>query len=304
MSFNLKIAEPYSLCSGKFTRVDVPESPDPLVGYKWEKTTADDELETYVLHPLSASFKVSDDTFSKKEGLFPIKIKESCNLMFDFGTESAGWLEFDSDDFDGEVEMSISEYNEPAVLNVGAQNPRKTLTPVKYGSTYRLELNKELYEGVRFGWIHIRKLNKPCTIKEVRLVCQVKPTNYEGSFSCSDTTLTRIWYTGAYTVKLNFQKDFFGAILMERSDRFSWTGDAYPAQAASLVAFGNYDFIRKNLFRTSTESNGIVSYPIYWVLSLVDYCNFTGDISTLNELLPKACEILDNAYKNFDSSSN
>lgn len=71
--------------------------------------------------------------------------------MFDFGRVSAGWLEFDSDDLDGEIEMSISEYTEPAVLNAGAQHPHKTAVPVRYGNTYRLELNTELYEGVRYG---------------------------------------------------------------------------------------------------------------------------------------------------------
>jgi len=299
VSFVPGISEPYSVISGKFTGNVIPQSPDPLVGYKWEKTTAEDNLEIYYLHPQSISSVFSNNVQFYKSNKMPIKVVGTCDLMFDFGQENAGWLEFDSDDFDGKVEMSISEYNEPAILNKGAQNRIKTMVPIKYGSTYRLELNDEFYEGVRFGWIHIRSLNKPCTIKDVRLVCQVKPTNYLGSFSCSDTTLTRIWYTGAYAVKLNFQKKFFGAILMERSDRFSWTGDAYPAQAASMVAFGNYDFVRDNIIQTSTKSNGIVSYPVYWVLSLVDYCNYTGDKATLNVLLDKALTILDDAYAHF-----
>lgn len=295
-----KIPEPYSVISGKFSGNHIPESPDPLVGYKWEKTSAADDLEIYILHPQSISSDLPVNVQLDKGNTLPIRVHGTCNLMFDFGRENAGWMEFDSDDFDGKVEMSISEYNEPAVFNSGAQNPKKTLAPIKYGSTYRLELNDKLYEGIRFGWIHIRSLNKPCTIQDVRLVCQVKPTNYLGSFSCSNAMLTRIWYTGAYTVKLNFQKDFFGAILMERSDRFSWTGDAYPAQAASMVAFGNFDFVRENLIQTSTKSNSIASYPVYWVLSLVDYCNYTGDKATLNALLSNASLILDSAYAHFD----
>ena len=303
LSVPSKVSEPYPSISGKFSGNTISESPDPLVGYKWEKISAEDDLEIYSLHPQSISSDLPVNVQFGKNNAFPIKVKDTCNLMFDFGRENAGWLEFDSDDFDGKVEMSISEYNEPAVLNSGAKNPKKTLVPIKYGSTYRLELNNELYEGVRFGWIHIRMLNKPCAIKDVRLVCQVKPTNYEGSFSCSNAMLTRIWYAGAYTVKLNFQKDFFGAILMERSDRFSWTGDAYPAQAASMVVFGNYDFVRKNIFHTSTQSNSIASYPVYWVLSLIDYCNYTGDKATLNELLENACQKLDDAYTHFDRTN-
>jgi len=302
LSFSSKIPELYPVISGKFSGVDIPESPDPLVRYKWETTSADDDLEVYILHPKSISSDVPANVQIGKCNTLPIKVNGTCDLVFDFGQENAGWLEFDSDDFDGQVEMSISEYNEPAIVNSGAKNPKKTLVPVKYGSTFRLELNKELYEGVRFGWIHIRSITSPCTIKDVRLVCQVKPTNYQGSFACGDSMLTRIWYTGAYTVKLNFQKDFFGAILMERSDRYSWTGDAYPAQAASMVAFGNFDFVRKNLLHTSGQSNSIASYPIYWVLSLIDYCNYTGDKATLNELLENASRKLDTAYRDFDST--
>jgi len=295
-----KMVEPFSGISGKFSGKEIPESPDPLVGYKWEKSSADDDPEIYVLHPISISCNQPNLVKFGKGHNLPINISGSCDLLFDFGRESAGWLEFDSDDPKEKIVMSISEYREPAILNSGAQHPIKTLAPIRHGSTYRLELNDQLYEGVRFGWIHIKSVNKPFNISDVRLVCQVKPTNYLGSFSCSNPILTRIWYTGAYTVKLNLRKDFFGAILMERSDRFSWTGDAYPSQAASMVAFGNYDFVRKNLLHTSTQSNSIASYPLYWVLSLIDYCNYTGDQGTLNELTENACQKLDTAYTHFD----
>lgn len=145
-------------------------------------------------------------------------------------------------------------------------------------------------------------LRRPATISAVRLVCQTKPANYEGSFRCSDPTLTRIWYTGAYTVKLNLLKEYFGAILMERSDRHSWTGDAHPSQAASMVAFGNYDFVKQNLYYTSTQFNGIAGYSLYWVLSLIDYYNYTGDRQTLDSLTDNACKKLDVAYAHYGTN--
>ena len=55
----------------------------------------------------------------------------------DFGRESAAWLEFDSPDCPGGIEMSISEYNQPAIVNRMPLHPVKTLAPVKYGNTYR-----------------------------------------------------------------------------------------------------------------------------------------------------------------------
>jgi len=298
--------QPYpALHGGTFSGPVVRESPDPLIGYRWGEPKADDNLQIYLLRPVRATTdeEASFNGLETATGTATsITVMGTGSIRFDFGVESAAWLEFDSPDLEGTVEMSISEYNEPAIVNIGPANPVKTGIPVKYGNTYRLELNNELYEGVRFGWIHVRTFSKDWHITAVRLVCQTKPANYEGSFSCSDSLLTRIWYTGAYTVKLNLMKDLFGAILMDRGDRISWTGDAHPSQAASMVAFGNFDFVRKNIDNTSSQDNGIRSYSLYWVLSLVDYYRYTGDIATIRRYIDNACTKLDKAFQVYGSS--
>lgn len=304
--FPLEIEEPYPpLSGGSFSGSHVPESPDPLIAYRWETTAASDDLQIYVLKPVSISTK-SPSSFqnlgSLKEDNTYVTVNGTGSIRFDFGITSAAWLEFQSEDFSGSVEMSISEYNEPAVVSTGAKNRIKTLAPKKYGNFYRLELNDQLYEGVRFGWIHIRTFSESWHITNVRLVCQTKPTNYNGSFTCSDSRLTQIWYVGAYTVKLNLLKDYIGAILMERGDRHSWTGDAYPAQAASMVAFANYDFVRMNIERTADDDNNIKSYSLYWILSLVDYYKYSGDQSFLENNISHVQEKLDAAYSLFGTN--
>jgi hypothetical protein len=296
----LSIREPYPLLNGgEFTGRAVAESPDPLVAYRWREPSAADGLQIYVLRPVSVSAVPAasfENLAAATSGKGVVPVKGTGSLRFDFGVESAAWLEFDSPDLSGSIEMSISEYNEPAIVNAGAQTPAKTKAPVRHGQTWRLELNKELYEGLRFGWIHVRGFDRPWHITDVRAVCQIKPANYDGQFACSDPLLTRIWYTGAYGVKVNLQKDYFGAILMERSDRFSWTGDAHTSQAAALVAFGNRDFVKLNLDRTAHDSNDIESYSLYWVLSLIDYFKYSGDTATLAQHLANARAKLDHAH--------
>ncbi len=299
--------QPYRYITARHIADKVPYSPDRIIEWQWDDPKADDELEIYIIKPVDIKTDTPesfDNLSSLKNKSANVAVKGTGSIRMDFGQENAAWLEFDSQDFSGEVTMSISEYNEPAILNVGAQNRFKTKKPVKYGNTYRLELNDELYEGVRFGWIHVNTFEKEWHVDNVRLVCQIKPVNYKGSFSCSDTLLTRIWYTGAYGVKLNLLKDFFGAILMERSDRFAWTGDAYPSQAASLVAFANYDFVRKNIFHTSKQNNGIESYSLYWIQSLIDYFFYTGDTATIVHFIDNACEKLDHAYEIYGTDPN
>lgn len=293
----------YKPVSGERIGKLVALSPDPLSNMKWKNPKASDELQYYTLKPISyfcqntASFDMSNFKANNE-----ILVKGKGDIFFDFGRVSAGWLEFDSDDLVDSVQMSISEYNEPAIVNLGPSHQFKTSNVIKDGNTYRIQLNKLWYEGVRFGWIHVLSHKKNWHIKNFRLVCQIKPTNYLGSFQCSDTTLTKIWYTGAYTVKLNLLKDYFGAILMDRSDRHSWTGDAFPAQAASMVAFGNYDFVKKNLHNTANLSNDIASYALYWVLSLVDYVNYTGDMEMAKQYVENATRKLDIAYGHFGKS--
>ena len=64
--------------------------------------------------------------------------------------ESAAWIEFDSPDLSPAdaslITLSFAEWSEI---------PLKTQKPVAYGTTYRLETNSQLYEGVRYGWFTV-----------------------------------------------------------------------------------------------------------------------------------------------------
>jgi alpha-L-rhamnosidase len=289
------LTEPYApLHGGKFDGPLVRESPDPLVAYRWKETQTTDAFQIYFLKPSAAVAEPAeafDNLAAATTGNPAITVKAAGSIRVDFGVESAAWVEFDSPDCPGDVEMGISEHNEPAL--------NKTKAPVKHGTTYRLELNPELYDGLRFAWINIKAPAKPWHITAIRAVCQVKPTNYAGSFSCSDPLLTKVWYMSAYGVKASLCKDYFGSILMDRGDRMSWTGDAHTTQAAALVAFGNFDFIKQNIDNTSGQSNGIRSYSLYWVLSLLDYYRYTGDTATLEKYIANACAKLDDAHAVF-----
>ncbi len=305
---NSPIREPYPpLHGGAFVNSRVTQSPDPLIGFRWARPQASDDLQTYLLGPV----RVSTDTpaaFGNLQSLTTphcnVLVQGAGSIRVDLGVESAAWLEFDSPDFSGAVQMSVSEFNEPplpAEFNEPGLPPAPdpTRTPVRHGHTFRLEINPKLYEGVRFGWIHVRRFDKPWRITAVRAVCQIKPANYLGGFSCSDSMLTRIWYTAAYTVKLNLLKNSFGSILTDRGDRISWTGDSHISQAVALVAFGNWDLILRNLDRTSRSNQGIASYSLCWVKSLLDYHRYTGDHAVLHKYLTNAQTLLDQAASNY-----
>lgn len=130
---------------------------DPLIKYRWTKRVDDALLQIYSLQPRKAS-STTPASFSNLDSLIQKQANATVSgpgtIVLDFGVESAAWLEFDSPDMaaaNPSVQLSISEYNQPAIVNSGPVHPIKTDVPKRYGNSYRLELNKELYEGVRFG---------------------------------------------------------------------------------------------------------------------------------------------------------
>jgi alpha-L-rhamnosidase len=293
------IAEPYPVLNGGlYSGRRVAQSRDPLVRYRWPAPQATDGLQVYQLRPVAVLSSEADSFENLASATGPncdIAVTGLGSIRFDFGVESAAWLEFDSPDFSGSVELSISEYNQPAQVNPGVEYPIKTAIPQRYGNTFRLELNSDLYEGVRFGWIHVEAFDNPWHITAVRAVCQTKPTNYNGRFDCSDALLTDIWYAGAYCARVAFQQDYMGAILMDRGDRESWSGDAHIIQAAAMTAFGDWDFVKANLTVTAGNNQGIEVYSLYWVLSLIDYYWHTGDAGTLKSYVSLVQSTLDYA---------
>eukprot|EP01045_Picozoa_sp_COSAG04_P008861 COSAG04_NODE_500_length_13366_cov_33.972488_5_plen_157_part_00 len=81
---------------------------------------------------------------------------------------------------------------------------------------------------------------KPFTITQFRRGCQVVPTNYNGHFESSDPDIDRIWWVGAYTVRVTLcgvglgggdrnqaPGVFLGSELMDRGDRIAFLGDAH-----------------------------------------------------------------------------
>jgi alpha-L-rhamnosidase len=302
--------EPWSyLKNGSFSGPAVPLSPDPLVRYQWSSTLEDRvSLQVYDLLPVAAVLTADtpSTSFSNLDSLMTINASVTVSgpggFVVDIATESAAWVEIDSPDIkDADASLLVLGFSEWTADGLGGY-PLKSATPKRYGNTFRLETNSELYEGVRYAFVSLTAApSSPFTITAVRAVCQAKPVNYSGSFSASgDDLLTRIWYTSVYTVRLNFERDYFGAILVDRGDRISWTGDAHVAQAAAMSAFTNFDFVLQNLMRSANDCNGIESYCIYWTLSLMDYYYVTGDKITLSNLTQNVNDKLEHAFDIFE----
>ena len=313
----------------------VPESPDPLVSVTWDLNQYNhnhnhknnDTSDSFVGTPLqiyrtsnpvalytipSDASVVVADRESQTTGSTPrLLVLESCTVVMDWGSERAAWFEVQSHDnlvshanAQVKVTASISEYNRPY--------PGKTRSLQKYGNhTYRLETNKELYEGVRFTFLHVSfpnndaeakteeettatsntnanaNANTALAIDDFSIVSKVKPIDYTGSFRSSHKLLTKAWYWGAYGARLNVEQSQINSILIERGDRVAIQGDGHPTIAALLAVFYSDEMVvlLSNVLNETDNAHkhvvddSIMAYPLYWCLSAMDYywATFNGN---------------------------
>jgi alpha-L-rhamnosidase len=296
--------EPFAyLANGSFSGPPVPLSPDPLVQFVWLPGLATAELQLYDVLPVSAAL-ASGTSAASFPGLASLAtaapsvvVSGAGGFVVDFGVESAGWVEVDvlaasapSPADLALVRMGLSEWTEP--LQNKWRPPTAYARPASGLVTLRLETSApgpQLYEGVRFAFFNLSAApSRPFTLVALRCVAQAKQVSYVGAFAAAggDDLLTRIWYTAAYSVRANLERDYFGAVLVNRGDRQSWTGDAHVAQAAAMTAFGNFAFVLENLRSSENNCNGIESYCILWCLSVVDYFRATNDTAAAAAFAP------------------
>lgn len=231
--------DPYPyLTGGSFSGPPLVYTRDPLGTYVWAPSyVANGSLQVFYALPSAvelmpgtpASSFVGYETLTAPNPV--VVISGAGALRFSVDVELAAWVEFDSPDLASPagVTLAVSEYNEYEITNLGD----KRAAPVRHArdanvTTWRLELNPGLFEGVAFAWLAVNATPAaPWHLTALRIVCQARPANWGGAFDApGDAMLSRIWYAGAYTVKATLLPDQFGSILIYRGDRFSWSACA------------------------------------------------------------------------------
>ena len=312
--------EPYEpLNGGAFVGSRQPSSPDPLVSYVWPPGGAYNvsALQIFVVGavsvgatPLSPSGSFQNasscvNATGGAAGACALRVTGPGTVVIDFGVELAGWLEFDSPDLvdTSMVELGISEY--ATTGKGGWVGGYKVGPPTQHGTTFRLETNDELYEGVRYAMITLNSAPAASfTITAIRCVAQVRPLTYTGAFhSAGDPLLERVWWTGAYTIRVLLLSDYMGSVLMDRGDRISWTGDAFVSQGTFYSFASDYSIPLQNLLLTSCDDccQGIASYCLLFVLSACEYAAQTNDTATFLSLVPIMERKLEEAYARYNS---
>ena len=226
-------------------------------------------------------------------------------LLVDFGQELAGRLQIWGTNG---VQITITTgeskeecvHVEPALDNSG---PFKlTLTGTEPVSTP--------YSGFRYARIVFPE-NTPVDL--TRIICDHKyyPVQYWGSFNCSDPLLTRIWYTGAYTVHLCMQEEIWDA---PKRDRGLWIGDLQVIGQTVNNVFADRFMMEHSIAKVRegaqgkrlptelpvSDVNKIPGYSASWFCTLADFHRHVGDQEFLVQQHEKIISLLKYQQTLFD----
>ncbi|MHC4621144.1 MAG: alpha-L-rhamnosidase-related protein [Planctomycetota bacterium] len=119
-------------------------------------------------------------------------------------------------------------------------------------------------------------------IEQVSVSAPMYPTKYRGAFACSDELLNRIWMHSAYTLRLCMRELLIDAV---KRDRLPWVGDLYMGILCNCFSFAEKDIIHRTLTALYSDApeavdfNGIIDYTLWWVISLLEYVLFFGDLA-------------------------
>lgn len=213
-------------------------------------------------------------------------------LLLDFGRELHGGLQLVTGQWSVSKPITVRiRFGESASEAMSDIEPKQNATndhairdmTVQVPWLGKLEIGNT---GFRFVRIDLVDAHTELLLKEARAIFTFRDLPYLGSFRCSDTLLTNIWATGAYTVHLNMQDYLWDGI---KRDRLVWVGDMHPEVSTINAVFGYSDVVPKSLdlARTITPlpgwMNGISTYSMWWILIQRDWYQHNGNLPYLKQ---------------------
>jgi alpha-L-rhamnosidase len=219
----------------------------------WEWCGGDSIWMPAVAHPPTKSGVLPHQTVIPEILLKPVGQE---GVLHDFGRELIGYVTFICD---GTPTIIVGESRTEA-LDTVVSNHEQTLTLVatpsgEWTSKYPLA----------FRYLQILGDNP----REVHCRAQFWPAQYKGAFACSDSLLTRIWMTSAYTHRINKYEFILDGV---KRDRLPWIDNMKISSAVEAYTFADPDLIKRTISVLGRESdkssiNNIIDYDALWLIS-------------------------------------
>jgi len=164
----------------------------------------------------------------------------------------------------------------------------------------------ESYESV--GFRHLSIVTRGgAQIESAGAIERRYPRGDEAYFECDDPALNKIWRVGARTLELCSTDAFIDCPGREQR---AWLGDSYIHALLTYATNADWRLVRRHLricahsrrgdgllamaaaCDFSISSTTIPDYSLHWIRALARYFEYSGDATTVRELMPTAAGVL------------
>ncbi len=145
--------------------------------------------------------------------------------------------------------------------------------------------------------VELKNVTAPVEILDAGAVFTSQPVEYRGAFACSDEKLNRLWKVSRWAVQICLQTHHLDS--PNHQEPISDPGDYLIEAMVNNYAFAQPWLTRQDvrkfawLLKDEKYNNFHTSYSIGWLQMLMDYYDFTGDKTLVEEMAPYVHELLD-----------
>ena len=178
-------------------------------------------------------------------------------------------------------------------------------TEVPGGRLYSLKLRDGLQyfesrDYYALGTVHVvvRHADKPVAIREVSADFLSQPVEYLGSFTCSDESLNTLWKSGRWSTQICMITHHLDS--PQHQEPISDYGDYVIEDLVNFSTMGTNPWLARQDLRkwawvmeNAHDHTFHTSYVFYWLQALLNYYDYTGDRTVIDEVAPQVRAMLD-----------
>jgi alpha-L-rhamnosidase len=144
----------------------------------------------------------------------------------------------------------------------------------------------------------VRHASKPIQIRDVTADFLSQPVEYRGSFTCSDEALNKLWKSGRWSTQMCMVTHHLDS--PQHQEPISDYGDYVIEDLVNFNSMGNNTWLaRQDLRKWAWVMENAhyhtfhTSYMLYWLQALLNYYDYTGDRTVIDEVAPQVHAMLD-----------
>lgn len=131
------------------------------------------------------------------------------------------------------------------------------------------------------------------------------PGKAKGKFTCNDEKLNKIWEVAAHTFELNSREFYLDGI---KRDRWVWSGDSYQSYFINRYLYFDENIAQRTIVALGGKGeveqhiNTIMDYTFYWLISIYDHYEMTGDKQFVKDIFPRMKAFIDFTVSRLDEN--